>query len=106
MIDVLKKYKNILLVTGILIIAFIGYSLFSDGSDGVSVLVSSPTSGSQTRGNNELLLLLVSLESISLDDSLFNDPAFKSLIDFGQALIPEPVGRLNPFAPVGSESDL
>lgn len=104
MIDILKKYKNLLLVTGVIVVAFIGYSIFSDRNNGASVLVSSPTKGSEARGNNELLLLLVSLESITLDNSLFNDSAFKRLSDFGQSLIPEPSGRPNPFAPVGPES--
>lgn len=99
MIDILKKYKNMLIVTGIIVIAFVAYSLFYK-NDGAAVLVSSPTNGSETRGNSDLLLLLASLESITLDNSLFGDSAFKRLVDFGQELIPETTGRPNPFAPI------
>jgi len=103
MIETFKKYKTLLTILVIILIAFIGYSMFFTGGNDGSVLVSQSTSV-QGGGDNALLVLLVNLKSITLDDGLFNDPAFKSLIDFGQELIPEPSGRQNPFAPVGSDS--
>lgn len=103
MIEIFKKYKTLLITVAIVSVAFVGYSIFLDrGSDG-SVLTSQSAS-TRGGGDNELLLLLINLRSITLDDSLFRDPAFKDLVDFGQRLVPEPVGRQNPFAPVGSDS--
>lgn len=102
MIETLKKYKTLLIILAITIVVFIGYSLFFEAGNDGSVLTSKNTSF-RGGGDNELLLLLVNLRSITLDESLFNDKAFKSLVDFGQQLVPEPTGRQNPFAPVGSD---
>lgn len=102
MIEILKKYKTLLIIVVLVFIAFIGYSMFFNKTNNSSVLTSQNTS-IKGGGDNELLVLLINLKSITLDDSLFNDPAFKKLVDFGQELIPEPTGRQNPFSPVGSD---
>lgn len=49
----------------------------------------------------ELLALLVSLQSISLDGEIFERSDFRSLRDFGVAIPEESLGRRNPFAPIG-----
>lgn len=54
----------------------------------------------QIQIQSELLSTLRNIQSIRLDRSLFDDPVFKSLVDFGQPLVGEPVGRANPFAPI------
>ena len=41
------------------------------------------------------------LRTIDLDNSLFKDPLFVSLSDFGVTIPPAAAGRRNPFAPVG-----
>lgn len=103
MTEILKKYKTLLTIVVVVIIAFIGYSIFFDAGNDGSVLTSQNTT-TRGGGDNELLILLVNLRSITLNESLFNDPAFRNLVDFGQQLVPEPTGRQNPFAPVGSDS--
>ncbi len=102
MIEALKKYKTVLIVVVVVVVAFTLYSIFFTGGNGSGSVLTSQ--GATVRGeDNELLLLLVNLRSITLDNALFADPAFKNLVDFGQQLVPEPVGRKNPFSPVGSE---
>jgi hypothetical protein len=103
MIEILKKYKVLLIIIAVLIMAFVGYSIFYPGGDEGSVLTSQNGNIKSGGGENELLILLINLRSITLSNSLFSDPAFNRLVDFGQKLIPEPVGRDNPFAPVGSD---
>ncbi len=102
MIEALTKYKKALSIVAIIAVAFFGYVMFRDTDSSSSVLTSQNLS---TLGavDNELLSLLINLRSITLDDSLFDDPAFRGLIDFGQQLVPEPTGRQNPFLPVGSD---
>lgn len=102
MIEALKKYKTILITIVVIIVAFWLFSTFfatKDRSGGV--LTSQNVTARE--GDNELLILLVNLRSITLDNGLFTDPAFRALVDFGQGLVPEPVGRQNPFIPVGSD---
>ncbi len=57
----------------------------------------SPTASTEDR---ELVETLLTLRAITLSGTIFSDPAFKVLQDFGTTIIPEPVGRQNPFAPI------
>lgn len=50
--------------------------------------------------NQEFLRVLKNLQNVTLDPGVLNDDAFKSLVDFGVELNPEPTGRLNPFKPI------
>lgn len=47
-----------------------------------------------------LLVMLSNLHTIKLDGSIFTDPTFISLTDFGVLIPPQSVGRHNPFAPL------
>jgi hypothetical protein len=51
--------------------------------------------------SQDLLILLSNLHTIKLDNSIFSNPAFLSLTDFGVTIPPQNVGRRNPFAPIG-----
>ena len=46
----------------------------------------------------ELLSALARLRSTKFDMSIFTDPVFAGLTDFGVEIAPQPVGRRNPFA--------
>ncbi len=50
----------------------------------------------------DLLAALALLKTIRLDTSMFTDPLFKSLSDWGKEIPSQPVGRRNPFAPLGA----
>ncbi len=52
----------------------------------------------------DILSLLSSFQSVSIDSTLFSSPLFQSLKDFSVALSPEQQGRSNPFAPIGTEA--
>lgn len=52
---------------------------------------------------DEFSTLLSSVKSITIDTSLFNNPAYKMLRDFPVSLGSDVVGRTNPFAPIGSD---
>jgi hypothetical protein len=51
----------------------------------------------------DLIDLLGQIQSVKFDDSLFSSAAFKILTDYAIKLEPEPVGRANPFARIGSQ---
>lgn len=61
--------------------------------------VGGPTSAAL---GEDLLTALALLKTISLDTSVFTDPVFLSLSDWGKAIPPQPAGRRNPFAPLGA----
>src|SRR3989344_3684882 len=47
-----------------------------------------------------LLLVLKSLQNLTLDTSIFEDPAYRSLKDYSVVLEVVPQGKANPFAPL------
>jgi hypothetical protein len=55
---------------------------------------------SEQTGDRELVETLLQLRAVSLSGTILGDPAFQVLRDFGTQIIPEPIGRPNPFAPL------
>ena len=94
---IIKRYQNIIMIAVIVIAAFIAYSYFFAPKDEAVLTQESATTQSDV--DKELIALLFELKAISLDDAIFSNPQFQSLQDFSQTLVPEPVGRTNPFAP-------
>ncbi len=74
---------------------------------GVNQSAVSPTAtvGSSGTVGNDFLTLLLSIQSIKLDDSILSSKSFSVLQDFNRP-IPEDTnpGRVNPFAPIGADS--
>ncbi len=94
-----ENLKNILLGGGLGIALLLAYVVFWPSSDGATLLSVERPAGVK---ENDLLVLLLDLKSLQLDDSVLSDPVFRSLKHFGVDIPPEPVGRSNPFAPIGS----
>ncbi|MBP7770717.1 MAG: hypothetical protein KA066_02285 [Candidatus Pacebacteria bacterium] len=74
------------------------FYFYSSGGD-APLLTSSEDAESPV--SQELLATLGNLRTIRLDNSVFSDPLFMSLSDFGVTIPPAAAGRRNPFAPVG-----
>lgn len=55
-------------------------------------------------GDQEIIGTLLSLRAVTLSGSIFEEPAFLTLQDFGTTIVLEPVGRENPFAPLGAQA--
>ncbi len=92
--------KRVVLIVGGMFIAATALLFFLFGgrgaasSDGLSSVGDSPLGDTLGR---DLLTLLARLRATELDTSLFADPLFAGLRDFGVAIAPQPVGRRNPF---------
>jgi len=67
----------------------------STPSSGVSEVDSA---GLDATLGKELLSALARLRSTKFDMTIFTDPVFAGLKDFGVEIAPQPVGRRNPFA--------
>lgn len=52
--------------------------------------------------NQQFIALFGELQRIEIKENtdLFEDPYYRSLVDYSQPVSPEPVGRDNPFAPL------
>ncbi len=90
--------KNMVIIGIILAAAAVLYYFYSSDSGG-AVLTSSEDTDSPV--SQEILATLGNLRTIRLDNSIFSDPLFVSLSDFGVTIPPAAAGRRNPFAPVG-----
>ena len=62
------------------------------------------TAEQTTQIGADFLATLLNVKSITLDDSIFTDPAFANLHDSSIVLIPDQTeGRPNPFLPIGTD---
>ncbi len=107
------KIKNIIIFLGIGVVLILLYVFLIKGSPDQASLTSTsndvviPASGVPDENSliaQDFLTLLLSVKSISLQDSIFKDPAFISLQDSSIELVQDHTeGRPNPFAPIGSD---
>lgn len=112
-----KTIKNIILglviaICGLIIFAVLnkGSNSGSESSSSLSSLIGSGSFGEIKESNTdlanaEILRILGSIQNITLDDDIFNNPVFKELED-SRFTIPKPVriGRPNPFLPIGFDA--
>ncbi len=106
------KLKKIILTVVVLIALFIIYAVFIKPDPVNEPLVSGrPAAGTvgqedaQTLGN-QISQALLRIEQIKLDKSIFNNDIYRSLQDRSQPITDEPIGRPNPFAPLGDMSNI
>ena len=93
--------KKVIIGVVVIAVAFVLYRAVA-GGDEAPALSSETPSGLPAEQGGDLLALLLQLRSITLADGVFSDAAFQSLQDFTVKLTPEPIGRRNPFAPIGA----
>ena len=93
--------KNLLIALAIAILLWIGYNFFLKGeADDVLSSTGSSLNAQAQFETQALLAKSQKLSSFKIDGAILNDPRFVSLTNFRINLVPEPVGRPNPFAPV------
>lgn len=84
------------------VIVFLGggwYVLSSSGGGDATNLVAT---GATSQDSQQLLLTLNELHAVKLDSSVLSSAAFQSLQDFTTPIVPEAVGRTDPFAPLSA----
>ncbi len=92
----LKDNKMLTLGGVVVILAAFLYFMFSSDSPEEGAVVAQEENNNVSR---ELVITLSNLNTIRLDASIFDDPVFLSLSDFGVQIPLQNVGRRNPFAP-------
>jgi len=95
--------KNIIIVLVIAGAGFFGYNYLTRADVSSDVLIQQDSANTSKMGA-EVLMALNQLKTLKLDASIFKDKTFISLRDFSKPLNPEPVGRVNPFSPIGVEN--
>jgi len=83
-----------------LIIAGAVWYGFSDSSAPTPVLGTEGASGVVSSEDQDLVTSLLKLHSVTLTGTIFSSQAFLGLKDFSTDITQEPVGRIDPFAPL------
>lgn len=89
------RHKVVIALVAVLLIGFIWYGSSDESS--------SPLTTEDTDANNpgrEIVTKLLALQVVTLTGTIFSDPAFRGLKDFSTQIIPEEMGRPDPFAPL------
>lgn len=94
--DFITRNKTTLI--GLIVLGGLVWAYFTYFSGSTS----EPLTTQDANISGNLLITLGSLHTIRLDNSIFTDPVFLSLSDFGTTIPPQASGRGNPFAPLGS----
>ncbi len=113
----MPKLKNIIIFGVIAVLVIGGYLYFKPAAESPNLLTNTGPGGLVTDSNSgtatmssdaigqDFLNLLLNVQNIKLDDSIFSDPAFLSLHDSSIVLVQDlKAGRPNPFAPLGTEN--
>jgi len=96
----MNKNNIIILVVTIIVLGLAFSYLFNSGVVDTSSSLSSQASYTVDVNAKEILKLLTDMDKVVLNDSVFKLPVFQSLKDTSVVLVSQPVGRLNPFAPM------
>ena len=114
----MPKIRNIIIFAAIAVVFILLYVFFIKPAPQQADLVSStlpsvgttsasvpaPSSGNSLN-TQDFLTLLLNVNNIKLDDTIFSDPAFAGLHDSSIVLTPDGTqGRPNPFAQFGSDT--
>jgi hypothetical protein len=97
-----SQHKLVAIILIVVVLVGAWYAL-SGSSTPAPALTTTPVAGSSS-ADQTLIATLLQLRSVKLDATIFADPAFMALQDFSTPIVPEPVGRPNPFAPLSSSA--
>lgn len=103
MLNFVTHNKIVVGATALIVVVGIWYGM-RDAEPSGDLLVTETFTGPESEVEKDLVATLLELRSISLDGTIFSDPAFLRLADYGSEIIPEPIGRPNPFAPLEGAS--
>jgi hypothetical protein len=92
----LEKHKTTLISIILFIAVIMLYKTFFKVNSAVTT-----ESTSAASVGSDLIDLYGKLQNVSFDQTLFNMPGYRSLLDFSTVLVPQPTGRTNPFDQLG-----
>jgi hypothetical protein len=97
------RNKVVIVIVGLLVAGGVWYGL-SSSSSGAAPTSAIVTNTAQTSQDKALIETLLTLRTVTLDGTIFQEPSFASLHDYGTQIVSEPSGRPNPFAPIAGMS--
>lgn len=98
--DWILKHKIIALI--IALVFAVGAWYLLSGSSSSDAVLSAEQTAPAPAGTADLIESLLALRAVSLSGTIFSNPAFQALRDFSTPIVPEAIGRSDPFAPLGA----
>ncbi len=92
------KSNTAFILISTLLIAAGAYWYFFTGTGNEPPLTA--TSAATSQAQAQFQTLVGELQPISFDTGIFSDARFNALVDITVSVSPEPVGRLDPLAPI------
>jgi len=105
MINAIKNNKVVVVLVAIGIAALAWYML-SGSAAPERILSQTAIDPSREGVEAQLITFLLEVRNIRLNAQIFSNPAFVELKDFSTEIVPEPVGRDNPFSPPSAQDQL
>lgn len=99
MLNIISQNKLVTIVATLVIAGAVWYG-FSSGAPSSAVLGTENVSGAVNPEDQDIVTTLLKLRSVTLTGTIFSSKVFSGLKDFGTQIIPEDVGRPDPFAPI------
>jgi hypothetical protein len=99
------RHNKLVFILAIVVVAIGVWYGLSSGNEPPPLLTTTTPSGQNVQEKNadqEIIGTLLALRAVTLSGTIFNDASFMSLQDFGTMIVPEPIGRENPFAPLNT----
>ena len=88
-----------MVILGSVVAAFLGWYVFLRDTTPAPLLTTQDLTV-QGAEDKEVIETLLQLRTITLAGTILSDPAFLRLVDTGTQIVPEPIGRPNPFLPL------
>ena len=96
------RYKGTIIGLFLLVGLYFVYVTYIQGTENDPLFTSTKVTGIDgTVAGQEIISILEELKDIEIKTSIFQDEQFNSLVDRRTEIIPENVGRNNPFDPIG-----
>lgn len=91
-----SRTTGIAIALGVLVLGAAAYLLLRPSQQEGLTGTGAPASAAELK----FLSLTAKIDPVTLDTSIFSDPRFTGLVDIRTAVLPEPAGRVDPFAPL------
>jgi hypothetical protein len=97
-----QKTKQIIIAVILIIVGFFTVQYFLGSTDEAPLTQDDRVQ--DVEGGREIIVLLNRLNQVTLNSSIFNNKVFLGLVNFEKPIPDQPIGRPNPFAPVGNDA--
>lgn len=96
------NFKKIFLILVVIILVLAGWFWYKSGSSSESDQSSLGLEVLDEQVGEKTISLLNKMSQVKLDNSIFSNPFLETGKDNRISIPPQPVGRVNPFAPIGT----